>query len=331
MAFDINELRLYNDSEEELLRTRSIFEVLKKKANNNEFLTEHEKEFFCQGVKLSHLDDGNVEDYSCCDNYRFKELYLVYFQSLVGGIPFYKVQGTNIYQVSIEDVRNDLQYLYSKSDEWELVIQKTNHTDQLLQQVSKEAREDLRNLINHPDFAYDPFSIGSFRFRYKKKGILLQSKYVYYMSIEFFERTKPEDLIIEINSLTIEFNEYSIIHIINRHFAETTKPYNPKKSFHTEDFMPSILSSQLRDIINIIDSTKLLSGKSIDKIGFQQTGIDYIVWTSEKIKSIKGKGNVNYRRLDTFYPVTDTSELDNLRSACDLHKIKDDLSVYVPK
>ena len=76
-TFDISELTLHNNSEEEQIRTRKIFEILKQKAISNEFLSEHEKEFFCTGVKLSLMNDGNLEDYQCCENPKFKFLYLL--------------------------------------------------------------------------------------------------------------------------------------------------------------------------------------------------------------------------------------------------------------
>ena len=77
--FSINELQLKNDSVEELNRTREIFDVLKEKAIKGEPLSEHEKEFFCLLLKLSLLNDGNWDTYSCCDNYKFQFLYFLAF------------------------------------------------------------------------------------------------------------------------------------------------------------------------------------------------------------------------------------------------------------
>jgi len=70
-----------------------------------------------------------------------------------------------------------------------------------------------------------------------------------------------------------------------------------------------------------IDESKLLVGRSIDKIAFQYKSVDYLVWSSEKIKSIKGKGNTVYRRLETFYAVSDADEKTRLHMNYNLIKI----------
>jgi len=122
-----------------------------------------------------------------------------------------------------------------------------------------------------------------------------------------------------------------LFHILNRHYAQITKQYDTGKTFHNEDFKPRILSVQLKEILHDIDSSKVLQGQAIDKIGFQKNGIHYLIWTSEKIKSVKGQGNVSFRRLDTFYHVSDEAEKNKIIATCDLKKITDTLSVYLPK
>lgn len=331
MVFQIDELRLKNDSEAEQIRTRNIFEVLKAKAIKQETLTEHEKEFFCMTVKNSHLNDGVWEDYSCCENYKFKSIYLAYFHNLTGASAYHKVKGVGVYKVDTKEAQTDLQYLYDKSDEWKLIIQKTNHSDQLLQQISAETRYELKNLSNLPEILNGDWRKGSFVYIFKERAILLHSKYIYCIALEIFETLKAADLILELNSIQIEFNEYSLFHILNRHYAQITKQYDTGKTFHNEDFKPRILSVQLKEILHDIDSSKVLQGQAIDKIGFQKNGIHYLIWTSEKIKSVKGQGNVSFRRLDTFYHVSDEAEKNKIIATCDLKKITDTLSVYLPK
>lgn len=332
MAFQIDELRIKDNTEVEQKRLRKIFEAIKERAIKQEQITEKEKDFFCLAVKISQDNDGTWEDFPWCDNYKFKTLYLTYFHDLSGGSTFYKVNGTTIYKVNPNEAQQDLQYLYDKSDEWDLVVQKKNHSAQLLQQISAEARnKELKNLNNLPEFKNDPNTKGSFRYIFKRRAILLQSKYLYCIALEFFETLKPSDLLFEVNSIQIEFNEFSLVHILNRHFSEVVKQYNTKKTFHNEDFKPKILSVQLKEILRDIDASKLLWGKSIDKIGFQQNGIDYLIWTKEREKAVKGKGNIPYRRLETFYPLLDAKEKNNLISACELISINKTLSIYVPK
>ncbi len=109
--YSIEELNLKNDSEEEQIRTRKIFENIKERCKNNEPVTEHEKDFFCLGVKLSLLkDDGRLEDYSCCDNYKFKMIYRSYFHDLSGNGEYEKVKRMTIYQVGEEEKNKDISY-----------------------------------------------------------------------------------------------------------------------------------------------------------------------------------------------------------------------------
>jgi hypothetical protein len=330
MPFEIEELQVKSDAVTEQIRVRKIFEVLKDKAINGKALTEHEKNFFCSCLKLSKLGDGKCEDYSSCDNFIFKEIYLTYFHDLTGGSAFHKIKAREIYKVDPNEAQRDLLYLYQLSEEWELIIQKTNHSNQLLQQISTETRNELKILSQLPEVINGFWRKGSNLYIFKERAILLNSKYIYCKALEIFEILKPAELILEINQTQIEFNEYSLIHILNRHYSETIKQYNTRKTFHNEDILPEILSIQLKDILKRIDETKLLQGKHIDHIGFKFKTIDYVIWTSVRTKSTKGE-NIDYRRLDTFYPIINETEKNKLNSNYNLAKIDETLSVYVPK
>lgn len=330
-TYAINDLKFKNDSIEDQVRTREIFENIRNKAKKDEYLSEHEKDFFCLSIAISLLNDGKWEDYQCCDNFKFKSLYLVYFTDLSGGGIYYKPVKGKYERVEIEEAQADLSFLKGISREWEQIINKENHSEELLKQSAKEARLDIKKLENEPEYKTDLFARGSNRFKGKKRNILLQSKYVYCIALEIFETLEKEDLIFSLNDIEIEFNEYSLIHILNRHYSAITKQYDTGKSFHKEDFIPRILNKQLKNIITAIDASKALQGKSLQKIPFRYKGVDYLVWVEEKVKQVKGQGNVNYRRLETFYPVIDHSELEKIHLNYNLVMIDGELSVYVIK
>ena len=235
-TFPISELDFKGDTPAEQIRTRTIFEALRTKARRNEYLSEHEKEFFCQGLVLSLHNDGKLEDYTCCDNRKFKFLYLVHYHDLSGTSPVYKPNKLLLKETEIsnEEKQEDLEYLYAKSDEWKEVINKLNHSDLLLQEVSKETRTELSNNLSQQS---------AFTVKEIEQQILLKSKYLYCIALKFFEKISREDLILELNGQKIEINEFSIIHILNRHFAAKTIYYDTKKSFHNEDFEPEILNT----------------------------------------------------------------------------------------
>ena len=60
--FEIDELRLQDKSIKEQIRTLILFEALKERASKGKKMTEHEKDFFCECVILSKLDDGKIEE-----------------------------------------------------------------------------------------------------------------------------------------------------------------------------------------------------------------------------------------------------------------------------
>ncbi|WP_461137297.1 hypothetical protein, partial [Spirosoma terrae] len=193
--FAVDELKLNDGSEEEQTRTRAIFEQLKKVAQNNGPMTEYEKNFFCLGVKISLLNDGQVSDYQCCDNYRFKDLYLTYASDITGAGIYKKIYNTQYLSVPNEEKWRDLDKLYELAKDWDKVINKTNHTEQLLQKCSKEARDTISVINDLPEFNLenDPFARGRFLYKYKKWSNLLHSRFIYLMAKEIIQGSTHGD------------------------------------------------------------------------------------------------------------------------------------------
>jgi hypothetical protein len=329
MAFPIHVLNInpnVNPTAEQI-RTRQIFEVLKTKAIAGEFLSEYEKEFLYMGVKYSILDDGIIEDYDSCDNPKFKFLYLVYARDIHGfkKSKMYKPVRNIEYQVKKKEIKKDLYYLSWKAREWKAIVKTTVHENELLHQSAKEAREEIKELKKLPKYKKDIQGIYSANYIAKENAIVLHTKWLYCVALEIFEALNPEDFISEINGTSIEFNEYSLIHILNRHYAQVLKQFDTRKSFHSEIFKPRILSTQIKEILSVLDNSNFLNGHSIDTIAFQINGQDHIIYTGEKVK-----GNITYRRLNTFFPVEEIAEKNVLAANYNLQIVNDYISVYVP-
>ncbi|MFB3386569.1 hypothetical protein [Flavobacterium sp. LAR06] len=329
MTYQVSELRINPnvDFYSEQFRTRKIFEALKVKAIANDYLTEHEKEFFYGGVKYSLLDDGKIEDYECCDNPKFKFIYLTYARNING---FKKNKVTKPirnfeYVVKKKEIKQDLYYLTKKAREWKKIVKTNIHQEALLQHSVKETREELKELRKLPKYKNNIQGIYTPSYIAKENAILLNSKWLYCVALEIFESLDPSDFISQINVIRIEFDEYSLIHIINRHFAKVLKQFDTKKSFHYDLFKPRILSTQIKEIITVIDNSTLLKDKAIDKIAFQIDGVDYIIYTSEKMR-----GNEIYRRLNTFFPVDNINDKNILIENYNLERLSERFSVYVP-
>ncbi|SEB21966.1 hypothetical protein [Pedobacter hartonius] len=331
MKYKPAELTLRDDSEKEQQRTRTIFEDLRLLAKDNKQLSEHEKNFLCTGIKLSAVDDDSIDNYLACDNFKFKFLYLIYFHDLTGGGRYSMPSKLEMIEVPLILRQQQLQYLNDKSTEWLAIINTLNHTEELLNQVSFEARNELKWLDSQEEFKNGFMFGGRNRYNAKRKAILLQSKYIHCIAKEIFETAPVEEFILAINGENLEFNEFSLVHILNRHYAEMVKQYSVGKSFHTEDFYPRMLHTQLADIFKEVDNSGVLKNADLKRIAFKFSGSDYIVYTELKTKQVKGVGNVQFRRIQTFYPVNEKAVVDELRSDYVLIQLNNDLAVYTKK
>ena len=130
--YSIDELDLKNDSKEEQIRTRKIFDDLKSNATKGEKLLSREKDFLCTCLKLTvYKNDGKPEDFSFCDDFVFKELYLTYFHNNLAG-PFYKAKAGKIIEVTEKEKLKDFKKLQKISCNWLKEIEFEKHKNQLV-------------------------------------------------------------------------------------------------------------------------------------------------------------------------------------------------------
>ena len=132
------------------------------------------------------------------------------------------------------------------------------------------------------------------------------------MIIEEIENVQKDfPITIKTGNYQIEFNEYSLIHILMRHYAEKAKNYSTNKSHHNPNFQPNLLISDLEDIFIKI-SPHITNIEN--PIVFEYNKQLYEIWHEEKTKQIKGTGNVKFRRLETFYPITDSKRIQEINT-----------------
>lgn len=333
MAFRIDELTFGDSSMKEQQRTRKVFLSLVKSANAGEKLTEHEKEFLYTGLSLSQADDGSPDQFIQCDNPKFKWLYLVYMHDLEGGSVFVKPSvgkgqdsSGKMRRVPIPEAQMELKYLIEKAEEFDLLTTK-NSSDQLLQETIVEVKRELKDLNNQPQYVSDPYFSGRFFYLYPRWKLLLGYKYIFHLCQEIFETQNNQPYVFKINDQPIEINENSLVHIIGRHFFQTIRNFSTGKSYHKKEaFMPRLLGPDLESIFHTVFQSHKL--KRIDKVIFIYNGILHALWTSERSKFPKGKGEIKYRRLDSLYPLEDSAELQKLQTGYNIVKINDQISVY---
>ena len=325
-TYSISDLKWKDDSQQEKDRIITIYNELKEKGLKKEFLSEHEKIFIFGTAQLLKGEQKYVHEYSFCDNPKFKFLYIVYSWDITGGSFYNKEKDVN---VPTEEVQSDLKYLISKADEWEEVVLKENHSDQLLLQTAKEARHDLKSLDSQPEFK-ERFSKGSFRYRYKRWAVLLNSKYIYHFSQEIWETFDFKPFVIQLFGEDIAINEHSLIHIFNRHFLKITKPYDPQKSFHNRNFDYRNIGRDLQLIFNVMSKVSNPLEYNMNNIFFRVRGTIYILYTSVQTKGENGFQK-KFRRLDSFYPVEKDTNLKSIIENYEEIILGEEISIFKPK
>lgn len=344
-AIPISELTINDEDVFKPERALKHVVNIKARAKKGAPLTEHEKNFFASSLNCSVLPGESPEDYPQCQDFLYKLTYHTYAFDISGGNTYYKISKEKVREKvrsyvpgTIEDIsevlcivphgeaNDDLEKLYKVANDWDMIVGKLNHADSLLQTISIETREQLKEL----DAAVlNETTKGTTHYKRKRQHLLLQSKYAYLVTKEVLETMLPTDMILEINGQQIEFNEFSIFHILSRHYAPGTKPYNTGKSFINPDFVPRQLHLQLSEIFSKIEASGAYVNNSLQKISFRYKGISYRVWTKTATKQVPGTGNVQYMRVQSFYPIEEAADLSDLANNYKLVKVDNDIDVYV--
>jgi hypothetical protein len=328
--YKTEDLDFKNGSQEEQSRLREIFEDLKRRATDNKVLLEREKDFFCMCLKLSDLDDGNPQDFSVCNDFIFKELYLTYFHNNLEG-PFYKPQKGRLVEVTIQEQQKDYRALMKISDNWYEEIKNERHGDPILQELAIETRRDLRTLDSkYPRFKRY-FKKHQDDYRLKKDKIILQSKFIHELVKSVNENNESQDFEIPFSNEIIEFTIYSLIHIVSRHYAEPIKD-NPDKTYHYGHFYPTELHIDLKNILLEIDTLKLIDINQTDSITFKYKNVTYKLYVQKRFKQKKGiKGNIQIFRVQTFYPIYSDADLRTISDNNNEIVLNPELSVFIKK
>jgi hypothetical protein len=136
-----------------------------------------------------------------------------------------------------------------------------------------------------------------------------------------------KEIIIQFGNKSIEFNQYSLVHIYFKHYGKIIKQTELEKSFHKNDIDYLNIGIQLKDILERINSLNIKQDTKQDII-FKYKKRLYCVWIStEKIKSIKGiSGMIRYFRINTFYPIENKQILKKCEKLDEI-RIDDELSL----
>ncbi|MBO6517411.1 MAG: hypothetical protein JJ975_12760 [Bacteroidia bacterium] len=310
IPYSEKDLELIDDSESEQLRTRKIFEDLVNLSKSELNMLEREKSFIYFGYKNSRIDEDLSDHIPECDNPKFKELYLTYFQALSGGRRYFKARRGEVVEVSQSEVNRDLTYLSEKSEHWERKILDTRHSEKLLKYIAQEGRKKLKDYEGWCQPRRENWTLGYREYLLGRRRIVLQNKYIYHIGQEIFESLGVSEVVLNLGDSQIIYNAFSLVHILTRHFAKITNPFDDGKSYHSMTFHPRFLHRDLQQIFDQIPIENVPSDPS--QIPFRYNGINYIIWTKYVTEGIKGQGNVKYLRLQTFYPIEQEPDISRV-------------------
>lgn len=326
--------KVFKDPEKE--NAEKYFLDIKHRITKGQKTSIGEKNFFCKCLKILELKGRTTEKvvtYKACENYWFKDKYLEYWHDLHG----IKEHKTTFGQtITKNEIQSDLKKLEKYASDWHEIVNITNHSDEFLKNISKATRDDIEKEFNHlPEFNHLGFLNKNNEYKFRLKKLLLRSKYIYIATVEEFEKIKEETGSVfvkySLNGVDLEFNSYSMIHTLNRHYAYSEKQVERDKSLHEKLIRPRRVMDFLKIVIEKIEKSGKYSAESIEKINFQYKSKPFTLYVNLKTKQIKGKGNVQYFRVQTFFPIGDQEELRRINMQYNLVKIDEVVSIYLEK
>jgi hypothetical protein len=323
-----NQLKHRGDSHTEHNRLRNIFDDLVARGRTGHELSMVEQDFVYHGITFFNENPNN---FSFVDDARFKDLYLTYAFDITGGSTYVKARNGEIIDVPILERQNDLNYLIEVAESWETKIAFDRHQDPLMQIIGAEFRIEKKELDKSLNINGQPQLVGTYYYQYKVWNTNLRARIVYIYTKKIFEEITPTDCTYSLCGETIEFTQDSMVHILNRHFAEITKQFKSGKDYHLEDIVPWIMPKQIKDILLEIDKSNLLTRQVKTEINLKYKGQIYQLWASIHHKQKKGiKGNIEFKMLDSFYPVSDSKILSKLKSSYKETILNDEVSLFIP-
>jgi hypothetical protein len=258
----------------------------------------------------------------------FITLFLAYYADLEGKYGILKFSGYDGLMtrfVSIEEKIEDIIRLNEYYSDWERKFTSNRHTDQILNIVINEVRNiDLKAI----DSELGKGSISNEDYKYKRKAIILWSKYLYLRVSRIFDEIESKQILVDFGGIIITITIWSMVHILNRHYAAVAKQSPSSKSFHQDVNLKFFEDpEQLKIILEKIGRYKTLKPEHISFIPFKLNGIVYSIYTEKKI----GNNGTQFIQLQTFYPTEDRSELSRIGSEFNEVEIEVNLVGYYRK
>jgi len=279
-----------------------ISELFHKLSQGCEKLSIVEKDWICLYIQIVANENDKFfdpYDFPCCKESIFYDRYLNYFNNLDGLLP---VKNWNRIVTGTEKNR-DIQMLESHHLQWKKTIEITDHSDNLLQNVSVETRHHIKEIKK---FCKNEF-LGSNKERALIKSMILQSKF-FFRNVQVYYEENNQREFYQIDGKKVVIDSFGFIHILFRHYGQLIKEHQFQKSYHIEGLDYKNLP---KEMIAIITAYSKISSGQFDgkKIYLKIKEKIYCICFREIKTNVKDRGTISEFRLQTFYPLEDTKKL----------------------
>jgi hypothetical protein len=285
--------------------SQRVTQELIDKIQSGEKLSLAEEEHACSTLELLMAKDSSSTDtpqvFGYCDNYWFKNRYLLYFNNLDGnGDIFYYKDFLDLSQK-----KKDREYIELQYQEWNGIINNPPARDIMLQYLSTETKHQIKEIERY----CKTMQIGRFLKEYLIKSIVLHSKFIYLIVKEFYQELGKDEERVDFFGQPVVLDSFSYIHILFRHYSATIKQHQLDKSYHyNENIDYRNIPHFLKEVITKFKDNCTKNEFDRNRIYFSFTETIYAIWF--RAIKISKAGNVieTTLRLQTFYPLLKPSE-----------------------
>lgn len=166
------------------------------------------------------------------------------------------------------------------------------------------------------------------------KRFTLLSRYLYILAKNIGVYNKHK--VISFMGCEIEFNTYSIAHILMGHYAEGLKPFitTTDHFYKSSQIHPESIPESLQRILTLIEKSEKLDTFSSTgltkafKIPLKINNQYYTLFLRQVTNQEKGKGNIKQLRIETFYPTRQEEEISDILQKFDEIELNENLSFF---
>jgi hypothetical protein len=284
---------------------------LQAKYDSGEKLTDIEIEFFCSAKRMTER-----VAFPFCHEYIFRDHYFrtLTYRPLPPGFELTPQQ------------KNELDEM--AQDWYTNVVLVPNHSNQTLLYVAKETRDEIK--VMSRNFATKGVVAQDSVYQASLQKLLWMSRFIHFKVVyDFFLGYNPKEILIPSLFGDVLFNDYSLCHILFRHYAAGEKQYPPQQSFFTLDIQISSLHRIAALVLSWIRKANIVIAQPANRaISFKYKAEYYQLYLAHAVIQRKGhKENIPVLRVESLFPVNDADILQRISQLVP-HTVSKDLTIF---